>query len=292
MSAPEQAKGCMTPLRALLLCLTVPLLAAPSSVSEPAALKTLNAVRSQGCGGKKGLATPFILNDELNGAAREMSRGATLREAMGNLKHRLQRTTSIVIRNATSESTRRRVLTDEFCADVLDTGLRLAGVFERDRDVWMVLGSPYATASKAEATAMTQRVLELINEARGRKRRCGNEVYQPAGRLALVPALNKAALAHARDMASHSFMGHKGSDGSLPAQRATRAGYSWRSIAENVASGSATPEQAVQDWLESPGHCANLMTSTYTETGIAVVVDLESSAVIYWAQVFAAPKAR
>jgi uncharacterized protein YkwD len=34
------------------------------------------------------------------------------------------------------------------------------------------------------------------------------------------------------------------------------------------------------------------MTSTYTETGIAVVVDLESSAVIYWAQVFAAPKAR
>ena len=211
---------------------------------------------------------------------------------MGNLEHRLQRTTSIVIRNATSETTRRRVLNDQFCADVLDTGLRLAGVFERERDVWMVLGAPYATPSKAEATAMTQRVLDLINEARGRKRRCGKDVYQPAGPLTLVPALNKAALAHARDMASHSFMGHKGSDGSLPAQRATRAGYSWRSVGENVASGSATPEQAVQDWLHSPGHCANLMSATYTETGIAVVVDRESSAVIYWAQVFAAPKAR
>jgi uncharacterized protein YkwD len=170
--------------------------------------------------------------------------------------------------------------------------LRLAGVFERGRDVWMVLGAPYATPSRAEATAMTQRVLELINEARGRKRRCGGDAYKPAGRLARAPALNKAALAHARDMASHSFMGHKGSDGSLPAQRATRAGYAWRSVAENVASGSATPEQAVADWLKSPGHCANLMSATYSETGIAVVVDPESAAVIYWAQVFAAPKER
>jgi uncharacterized protein YkwD len=292
MSAHEEVKGCMTRLCALLLCLTAPLLAAPSSAAEPPALKTLNAVRSQGCGGKKGLATPFILNDELNGAAREMSHGATLREAMGHLKHRLQRTTSIVIRNATSESTRRRVLSDEFCADVLDTGLRLAGVVERDREVWMVLGAPDANPSKTEAAAMTQRVLELINEARGRKRRCGGEAYQAAGRLTLVPTLSKAALAHARDMAAHSFMGHKGSDGSSPAQRATRAGYSWRSVAENVASGSATPEQAVQDWLASPGHCANLMSATYSETGIAVAVDPESSAVIYWAQVFAAPKAK
>ena len=282
----------MTRLRTLLVCLIAPLLAAPSGTPEPPALKTLNAVRSQGCGGKKGLVTLFILNDELNGAAREMSHGASLREAMGHLKHRLQRTTSIVIRNATSESARRRVLSEQFCADVLDTGLRLVGAVERDRDVWMVLGAPYATPSKAEATAMTRRVLELINEARGRQRRCGNDVYQPAGPLTLVPTLSKAALAHARDMASHSFMRHKGSDGSSPAQRATRAGYSWRSVGENVASGSATPEQAVQDWLNSPGHCANLMSATYSETGIAVVVDPESAAVIYWAQVFAAPKAR
>jgi uncharacterized protein YkwD len=221
-----------------------------------------------------------------------MSKGASLREAMSQLKHRMQRTTSIVIRNATGEISRRRVLSDDFCDDVLDTGLKHAGVFERGRDTWIVLGAPFAALSAADIAAMNRRVLDLINEARGHKRRCGNKVYQPAGRLELEPALNRAALQHARDMAAHSFLGHKGSDGTFPAQRATRAGYYWRTIGENVAAGSATPEQAVKDWLESPGHCANLMHVAYTQTGIAVVVDPDSAGGIYWAQIFGAPAAR
>jgi uncharacterized protein YkwD len=275
------------------LCLVALLTTAPGwAANEPAALKTLNAVRSQGCDGRKGLATPFVLNGELTGAAREMSQGATLRDTMSHLQHRLQRTTSIVIRNAASETSRRRVLADEFCSDVLDSGLRLAGVLERGKDVWIVLGAPFATPNAAEVRAMNLRVLELINEARARKRRCGRTLYQPAGPLELAPALNKAALAHAKDMAAHSFMAHKGSDGSWPAQRATRAGYYWRTVGENVAAGSGTPEQAVRDWLESPGHCANLMNVEYTQTGIAVVFDPESAGVVYWAQVFAAPAAR
>jgi uncharacterized protein YkwD len=281
----------MAGLRALLLCVAVPLLAAPGG-SDSTALKTLNTVRSQGCGGKKGLSTQFVLAEEFNAAALELSRGKTLREVMATMKPRPQRATSIVIRNTTSEISRRRVLSDDFCADVLDAGLKLAGVVERDRDVWFVLGAPYATPSKKEAAAMTGRVLELSNEARGHKRRCGGKMYPPAGPLALESTLSKAALTHARDMARNSFLGHKGSDGSLPAQRATRAGYYWRTVGENVAAGSATPEQAVKDWLASPGHCANLMNVAYTETGIAVVVDPASAAVIYWAQVFAAPASR
>ncbi|HJS21808.1 MAG TPA: CAP domain-containing protein, partial [Steroidobacteraceae bacterium] len=233
----------------------------------------------------------FILDEPLNGTALEISRGATLREAMADAKPRPQRATSIVIRNATSEISRRRVLSDEFCDDVLDTELKLAGVVERDRAVWIVLAAPFEPLSKAKADAMAQRVLELINEARGQKRSCGDKVFPRVGPLALVPTLNRAALAHARDMATHSFLGHKGSDGSHPAQRATRAKYHWRTIGENVAAGSATPEQAVTDWLNSPGHCANLMSADYTDTGIAVVVDPASAAAIYWAQVFAAPGA-
>jgi uncharacterized protein YkwD len=48
----------------------------------------------------------------------------------------------------------------------------------------------------------------------------------------------------------------------------------------------------VKDWLESPGHCANLMNVAYTQTGIAVVFDPESAGVVYWTQLFAAPAAR
>ena len=273
----------------LLVCLAALSAAAPA-VSDSGALDTLNEVRARGCDGKPGLAAPFVTNAELDGAALRLSRGDSLRDAIAKLEHPLRRATSIVIRNATSEVSRRRVLSDQFCADVLDATLKLAGIVERDRDVWMVLGAPFETLSAADINAMNRRVLELINEARSHKRTCGKKVYRPAGPLKAVATLNKAALRHAQDMAQHSFLGHTGSDGTQAAQRATGAGYSWRTVGENVAAGSATPEQAVKDWLESPGHCANLMKTDYTDTGIAVVVAPASAAGIYWAQVFAAPR--
>jgi uncharacterized protein YkwD len=247
-------------------------------------------VRARGCGGKTGLTTRFVRNTELDRAALELSRGTTLREVMAHLEHRLRHATSIVIRNASSEESRRRLLADEFCDDVLDATLTLAGVVERDRDAWMVLGAPFETPSAADASAMNRRVLELINAARAHKRSCGDKIYQPAGPLRRAAGLDKAALQHARDMAAHSFLGHEGSDGTRVAQRATGAGYSWKRIGENVAAGSATPEQAVDDWLKSPGHCANLMNKEYTETGIAVSVNPTSAAGIYWTQVFARPR--
>ena len=275
---------------ALFMCLALIVAAPDRAFAARGALDTLNAVRSQGCDGKPGLRTPFVLNGELNGAALELSRGATLREAIAHLGHRLRRATSIVIRNAAGEESRRRVLSEQFCADVLDAALKLAGVVQRDRDTWIVLGAPFEQLSKADADAMNRRVFELINEARRQKRRCGNKVYEPAAPLKAVPTLGKAALRHAQDMAAHSFLGHDGSDGTRAAQRATAAGYAWRTVGENVAAGSATPEQAVEDWLKSPGHCVNLMSADYTETGIAVVVNPVSAAGIYWTQVFAAPR--
>jgi uncharacterized protein YkwD len=277
--------------KSLLTCLVALAVMTPDAAQpEPAALGSLNAVRTRGCDGRPGLPSRFVLSAELTGAALELSRGTTLREAMKHLSHRLKHATSIVIRNAADEDSRRRVLADQFCDDVLDGTLKLAGVVERDRDAWMVLGSPFETPSPADARAMNKRVLELINEARTHKRRCGNKTYQSAGPLKLSSALNKAALRQAQDMAAHNFLGHQGTDGSLVAERATRAGYSWRTVGENVAAGSATPEQAVEDWLKSPGHCANLMNGDYTETGIAVIVNPLSTAGIYWAQVFAAPQ--
>jgi uncharacterized protein YkwD len=268
------------------LLATLPVLAQ----GQQPAFDSLNAVRAQGCGGKPGIALPFVRNADLDRGALAMSRGATLREAMAQLEHRLQHATSIVIRNASSEASRRDVLKNQFCADVLDRTLTHVGVVERDRDAWMILGAPFETPSAANTSAMNQRVLELINEARSQKRRCGSKRYQPAAPLKRDAQLDKAALRHARDMAAHSFLGHDGTDGTRVAQRATDAGYAWRKVGENVAAGSPTPEQAVEDWLESPGHCANLMTSDYTETGIAVIVNPASKAGIYWAQVFALPR--
>ena len=77
-----------------------------------------------------------------------------------------------------------------------------------------------------------------------------------------------------------------------PAERATRAGYRWRVVGENIASGQATPEQVVEEWIGSAHHCANLMSPDFTEMGVGFAANSTSAGGIYWSQVFAAPRTR
>ena len=70
----------------------------------------------------------------------------------------------------------------------------------------------------------------------------------------------------------------------------TRSGYRWRGVGENVASGQTTPEEVVEDWVHSPGHCANLMSPDFTEMGAAYGVNLNAEAVVFWAQEFGKPR--
>ncbi|HKX57868.1 MAG TPA: CAP domain-containing protein [Steroidobacteraceae bacterium] len=125
-----------------------------------------------------------------------------------------------------------------------------------------------------------------MNEARRQKRRCGFKRFEPSPPLAASATLQRAAKIQAEDMARRGVMEHAGGDGSTPAERATRAGYAWRTVGENVAAGQSTPEQVVEEWLGSPRHCANIMSPDYTEMGVAVA---SSAAGVYWAQVFGAP---
>lgn len=83
---------------------------------------------------------------------------------------------------------------------------------------------------------------------------------------------------------------HEGRDGSTPAVRATRAGYKWQMVAENIAFGVMTPEAAVEGWLKSPPHCTALMAPQFTEMGVAFAVNPSSDAGIYWGQMFGTPR--
>ncbi len=102
--------------------------------------------------------------------------------------------------------------------------------------------------------------------------------------------LSRAALVHSQDMAKKDFFEHKGSDGSTVGIRTARVGYVWRTVGENIAIGPQTAEIVVQGWIDSPGHCANIMSPAFTEMGIAFVVDRKSEAGIYWTQVFGTPR--
>jgi uncharacterized protein YkwD len=153
-----------------------------------------------------------------------------------------------------------------------------------------VLAAAWIPPAPGDEDKVAQRVLTLVNEARAHARDCGGNSFGPSSPVVLDALLTRAALAHSQDMAEQDRMRHEGSDGSVPADRVARTGYPWRGVAENVASGQATPEAAVESWLSSPGHCTNLMNPLYTAMGVAYATNSESEAGIYWTQVFAVPR--
>jgi uncharacterized protein YkwD len=46
----------------------------------------------------------------------------------------------------------------------------------------------------------------------------------------------------------------------------------------------------VKGWIDSPGHCANLMNPAYTDMGAGFAVSAASEMGVYWAQAFGAPR--
>ncbi|MBF2017756.1 MAG: CAP domain-containing protein [Rivularia sp. T60_A2020_040] len=138
-------------------------------------------------------------------------------------------------------------------------------------------------AQQAQASVSNE-VIQLVNRARSQGRVCGNRRFGAARLLSANGSLNRAALVHSSDMAARRQISHTGSNGSTLGQRATQAGYQWRGIAENVASGQRTSTEVVQAWLKSPGHCANIMSPNYNEGGVSAVRGRDGQ--IYWTMVY------
>jgi len=112
-------------------------------------------------------------------------------------------------------------------------------------------------------------MLGLVNSARARGCRCGGKYMPPAPPVTWNDRLAMAAQRHANDMAKHHFIGHRGSGGSKIGERASRAGYDWQSVGENIAWGDLTVKSTLRGWLDSPGHCLTLMHRGYKEMGVA-----------------------
>lgn len=147
----------------------------------------------------------------------------------------------------------------------------------------VVLARPVVIPPLPDWPAAGQDILALVNAARARPRTCGTQAFGPAGPLAWNPLLGRAALAHSTDMAQKHYFNHQQPDGSFPADRATAAGYRWVRVGENIASGQRSPEEAVASWLDSPGHCANIMNPAFTEMGAAYAINPRNrNRTAYW----------
>jgi uncharacterized protein YkwD len=268
---------------AMIMLLALPVALAAQAPQDPAG--AVNAVRARGCGGRPAVKPALRPDARLDRAAARIAAGDGLRDALQSAGYRA--TQVAVLEASGNPASFARSLAEGGCKDITEAAYRDLGVAQRDGMTWLVLAAPLEAPAAGEAATTNARVLALVNEARTEKRRCGFRLFDAVPPLAQSAALQRAASAHAEDMARRGVMDHAGGDGSTPADRATRAGYAWRTVGENVATGQSTPEQVVAEWLDSPRHCSNIMDSDFTEMGVAVA---SSATGVYWAQVFGAPQ--
>ncbi|MFC5523682.1 CAP domain-containing protein [Polaromonas jejuensis] len=272
------------------LAATVQAHAQPNAPDHQPLLRALNAARQQGCDDRPGPATPLRENTRLSSAAALIAGGRKLGDALQASGYRAVRAAQITLRGYSGPAELAQAAVDSSCSTVTEGELAEAGFHQRGTQTWIVLAAPFSPPGAAQAGDVQARVLALVNEARTRPRRCGNDSFAAARPLRLNATLHGVADAHAADMARHNYFSHSGRDGSRVAERASRAGYPWRAIGENIAAGQMQADAVVQGWLNSPGHCANIMSPAYTEMGAAFAVNNKTSAGIYWVQVFGAAR--
>jgi len=260
----------------------------PCAVADIA--DVVNAVRAEGCGSHRGRKVLLKEQRSLSAAARRLARGDSLERALINAGYRARHSASLNFGGYTRDEVLAGALRSQFCAQVMEPTFRDIGIYEKDGQVWMIIAEPLAAPATQDAAKVAQRVLDLANAARARGAKCGSTSYGPAKPLVLNDLLAKASLDHSRDMASRSVLSHEGRDGSSPADRAGRAGYKWRIVGENVASGPSTADEVMRGWLASPHHCSNIMDPRFTEMATAFYVDKKSTSVIYWTQLFGLPR--
>ncbi|MEL7059092.1 MAG: CAP domain-containing protein [Acidobacteriota bacterium] len=139
------------------------------------------------------------------------------------------------------------------------------------------------TRALQDVAGVRDRVLQLVD---GERRRHG---LGPLGR---DVDLETAAQRHADDMLARGFFDHVDPQGATVLDRARAAGYRPRLVAENLASGHPTPEEAVEGWMASPDHRANILRPDVRDTGVGLAYGPVAGGEfdILWVQVFGAER--
>lgn len=93
--------------------------------------------------------------------------------------------------------------------------------------------------------------------------------------------LSRVARYKSQDMKDKSYFSHTSPTYGSPFNMMKSFGLSYRTAGENIAKGQRTPQEVVKAWMNSSGHRANILNSSYTQIGVGYVADGN-----YWTQMF------
>ena len=179
------------------------------------------------------------------------------------------------------------------CGGADDTVLGSAGGTPTAQSEASAADPAAAAASTATAAdkSFADRTLEAVNAARAVARKCGTVDYPAVGPLKWNVQAEQAALAHAQYLQQNNLFSHTGANGSTVGARLTATGYVWSTVGENIAAGYVDLATVIQGWLDSPGHCVNLMNGNFVDLGVALVPGTSSNTYrTYWGMVLARPR--
>ena len=124
----------------------------------------------------------------------------------------------------------------------------------------------------AAVTAYEAEVIRLVNAERAKQ-----------GLKALTAnwELSRVARYKSQDMVDNKYFSHTSPTYGSPFQMIKNFGISFRTAGENIAYGQRTPQAVVNAWMNSSGHRANMLNSSYTQIGVGYVASGN-----YWNQMF------
>jgi len=99
--------------------------------------------------------------------------------------------------------------------------------------------------------------------------------------------LSRVARYKSQDMILKGYFSHNSPTYGSPFDMMESFGLKFSSAAENIAYGQRTPAEVVKAWMNSPGHRANILSNSYTQTGVGAAKKADGT--LYWTQMFMRP---
>ena len=127
-------------------------------------------------------------------------------------------------------------------------------------------------ATNTSVTAYEKEVVRLVNAERAK---------QGLSALEYDWQLSRVARYKSEDMQKNNYFSHTSPTYGSPFNMMKSFGITYRTAGENIAKGYRSPAAVVDGWMNSPGHRANILNSSFTHIGVGYVEGGN-----YWTQMF------
>ncbi|MDD2181593.1 MAG: SafA/ExsA family spore coat assembly protein [Bacilli bacterium] len=135
--------------------------------------------------------------------------------------------------------------------------------------------TPSTPSTPNDIRALENEVIRLVNIERAR-------VGQPA--LTENNEVSRVARIKSNDFIENNYFSHNSPTYGTPFEMLRSFGINFSAAAENIARGQRTAAEVMNSWMNSSGHRANILSSTYNQIGVGVA--RANDGTLYWTQIF------